>query len=116
MHSVRVGDPLEGNASSNLRENRLELLGSVCWSLCPPSLAPPQTLTLPHVSLSPLTLLLSVSLHVSVHFFLCLSLSVSSALLPSPPPNAPFSWREVHCFSFVRIMPPCHQHWVFCTS
>ena len=52
MHSVRVGDPLEGNASSSLRENRLELLGSVCWSPSPPSLAPPQTLTSPPVSLS----------------------------------------------------------------
>uniref|UniRef100_A0AC11CDT4 Uncharacterized protein n=1 Tax=Ovis aries TaxID=9940 RepID=A0AC11CDT4_SHEEP len=31
--------------SSSLRENRLELLGSVCWSLSPPSLAPPQTFT-----------------------------------------------------------------------
>ena len=45
VHSARKGDPLEGVTSSSLRENRLELLESVCWSLSPRSLAPPQTPT-----------------------------------------------------------------------
>ena len=45
VHSARKGDPLDGVASSSLRENRLELLGSVYWSLSPRSLAPPQTPT-----------------------------------------------------------------------
>lgn len=35
MQSARVGGPLEGVASSSRRENTLEVLGSVCWSLSP---------------------------------------------------------------------------------
>ena len=91
-----------------------------CWGLsvgpCLPAplllLKPPLNL----LSLSRLALLLSVSLHVSVHFFLCLSFSVSRALLPSPPPHPPFSWREVHRYQFLRATPPRCQHRVFCMS
>ena len=100
-HSVRVGDPQEGNSSSSIRENRLELLGSVCWSPSPPSLAPPQTLTSPPVSLSPLACF-CLSLFMALSISLCVLVSLSRALLPSPPPN-PLSWRQVHCFSEPRL-------------
>ena len=40
MQSARVGGPLEGVASSSSRENRLEVLGSVCWSLSPVPCSP----------------------------------------------------------------------------
>lgn len=50
MRNARVGGRLEGVASSSRRENRLEGWG-LSLGRCPPSLAPPQTLTSPPVSL-----------------------------------------------------------------
>ena len=77
VHSTRKGDPLEGDTSSSLRENRLVLLGSVYWSLSPPSLAPPQTLTSPPVSLSPsLCFCLSLFMSLSISLFVSVSLSL----------------------------------------
>ena len=75
---MRKGDSLEGDGSSSLRENRLELLGSVCWSLSPPSLAPPQTLTSPPVSLPSLCFCLSFFMSLSIS--LCVSVSLSLEL------------------------------------
>ena len=69
---------------------------------CPSSLAPPQTLTSPPVSLF-------TSRSIS------LSHSVSRAHLPSAAPH-PFSWREARRFPFLRARPPRRQHRAFCTS
>ena len=100
VHSARKEDHLERVTSSSLRENRLELLGSDCWSLSPPSLLPSNPHLTSCVSLSPRPT--SVCLSSCLCPFLCLSFSVSRALLPSPPPHPPFSWREVCRYQFLR--------------
>ena len=90
-----------------------------CWGLSVgPCLPAPLLLLKPPLKLlclsasSPYCLSLFMSLSIS----LCVCFSVSRALLPSPPPHPPFSWREVHRYQFLRATPPRRQHRVFCMS